>query len=96
MGTHAASLLWIDLNGAERFIAAVGLDDAAGSPKGSITFKIVGDGRTLWQSGVMRQGDAAKSVDLDLKGIKRLLLLVGDAGDGIEFDHGDWADLRGS
>jgi len=94
VGTHAVSTLWIELNGAEKFVASVGLDDAAGSPKGSITFKIIGDGKVLWQSGVMRQGDAAKSIDLDLKGTKKLLLMVGDAGDGIEFDHGDWADAR--
>ena len=39
-------------------------------PKGSITFKIVGDGKTLWQSDVMRQGDAAKTIDLDLRGVR--------------------------
>jgi alpha-galactosidase len=94
VGTHAVSVLWVEVNGAERFQASVGLDDAAGSPKGSITFKIVGDGKTLWQSDVMRQGDAAKTIDLDLRGVKNLILMVGDAGDGIDYDHGDWADAR--
>ena len=94
VGTHANSVLWIDLaGGSDRFLAAVGVDDAAGGPA-SITFKIVGDGKKLWESGVMRPGQAATPVDLDVKGIKTLLLLVGDAGDGIDFDHADWADAR--
>jgi alpha-galactosidase len=48
VGTHANSVLWINLaGGSDRFLAAVGVDDAAGGPA-SITFKIVGDGRKLW------------------------------------------------
>ncbi len=95
LGTHATSTLWIELGGgADRFLASVGLDDAAGSPVGSVTFAVIGDGKKLWQSGVMRQGDAAKEVDVDLKGVKTLLLMVGDAGDGIGFDHGDWCEAR--
>ena len=95
VGTHASSTLWIDLaGGSEKFLASVGVDDAAGSDKASLTFKIVGDGRKLWESGVMKSGQAAKPVDLDVKGVKTLLLMVGDAGDGIDFDHADWADAR--
>ena len=94
LGTHANSTLWIDLaGGSEKFLASVGVDDAAGGPA-SITFKVVGDGRTLWQSGLMKPGQAPKNVDLNVKGIQTLLLLVGDGGDGIAFDHADWAEAR--
>jgi alpha-galactosidase len=94
LGTHAKSTLWIDLaGGSDRFLAAVGLDDAAGGP-GSVIFRIFGDGSKLWESGVMKPGDPAKSVDLTLNGVKTLLLQVGDAGDGISYDHADWADAR--
>ena len=94
VGTHANSVVWIDLaGGSERFLASVGVDDAAGGP-GSVTFKIIGDGRKLWESGVMKPGQAAKPVDVDLKGVQCLLLTVGDAGDGVAFDHADWADAR--
>lgn len=93
IGTHAKSVWWIDLGGgSEQFHAFAGLDDAAGG--GSITFKIVGDGRTLWESGVMKSGDKARDVNVDLKGIKTLLLMVGDAGDGVAYDHADWADAQ--
>ncbi len=95
VGTHAASRLWVDLGGGtDQFLAAVGVDDAAGNPAASITFTIIADGKKLWQSGVMKPGQPAKPVDLDLKGVKTLLLLVGDAGDGIGYDHADWAEAR--
>jgi len=47
VGTHAKSIFWLDLGGeTERFVASVGVDDAAGGP-GSIVFKIYGDGKKL-------------------------------------------------
>jgi alpha-galactosidase len=95
MGTHASSSLRIKLNGnAEKFTAWVGVDDEKKASPGSVTFTVVGDGKTLWQSGVMRAGNAAKQVDVDVKGVKTLLLVVGDAGDGIDSDHADWADAN--
>ena len=95
MGTHASSSLWIDLGGgSERFTASVGVDDAVLDKAGSVVFKIVGDGKTLWQSGVMKPGQPAKAVDVDIKGIQKLILMAGDAGDGINYDHADWADAR--
>jgi len=95
VGTHASSTLWINLaGGSTRFQAAVGVDDATGDAKASVTFKVVGDGRTLWQSGVMKLGQPAKTVDIDVAGLQTLILLVGDAGDGIAFDHANWADAK--
>jgi len=94
VGSHANSTLWIDLSGgSERFLASVGVDDAAGGPA-SITFKIVGDGKKLWESGLMKPGQAPKQVDIDLKGVQKLVLLVGDGGDGIGYDHADWVEAR--
>lgn len=93
-GTHAVSTLRIALAGkGERFTGTVGVDDEVGQ-RGSVVFTIVGDGKTLWESGVLRGGDPAKEVSVDLHGINKLLLLVGDAGDDINYDHADWADGR--
>jgi alpha-galactosidase len=96
VGTHAHSTLWVHLEGGtDRFQASVGVDDAAGGgDRASVAFRIVGDGRTLWKSGLMRLGQPAKAIDLDLKGVKDLLLEVSDGGNGIDFDHADWADAR--
>lgn len=94
VGTHAESAFDIDLAGsAERFTAFVGVDGAAGgNGRASIEFFVYADGKEVFRSGVMRLGDEAKAVDVPLKGVKVLTLLVTDAGDGVSFDHANWAD----
>lgn len=95
LGTHADSVSTLSLDGAvERFSAMVGVDDDAGSSQASISFKIVGDGKTLWKTGVMRLGEPAKPVEVNLKGVKTLVLVVDSAGDGMAYDHGDWAEAK--
>ena len=95
-GTHARGLLAVALDGgAKRFTATVGIDDEVGGGKGSAEFQVIGNGRkTLWTSGVMRQGQPPKTLDVDVTGQKILLLRVTDGGDGYDFDHADWADAR--
>jgi alpha-galactosidase len=94
VGTHAKSILWLNLDGkAERFISYVGVDDAANGP-GSVVFKIYGDGKKLFDSGLMKPGNPAKEVNVPLSGIKTLLLLVEDGGDNNSFDHANWAEAR--
>jgi alpha-galactosidase len=94
-GTHADSTLYIELaGGADRFTAWCGVDDAANDPRGSVAFRIVGDGKVLWKSPVMKTGQKPVEADVNLKGIKTLLLKAGDAGDGIGWDHADWAEAK--
>src|SRR5262245_9176124 len=94
IGTHANSLMRISLGGtAQQFTAQVGLDDEA-EPVGSVAFTVAGDGKTLFESGPMRKGDAPKNVSVDLHGVRTLVLSVSDAGDGINYDHADWADAK--
>ena len=94
VGTHAVSTLWLELaGGTSRFQAAVGVDDNANGAA-SVVFRVVADGKTLFDSGMMKPGDKAKAVDVDLTGAKTLLLTVDDAGDGVNYDHADWADAR--
>ena len=95
-GTHAESALQIKLDGgAQKFSATVGVDDEVNkNPDSSIEFVVRGDGKALWRSGVMRAGEAAKHCDVDVTGVKRLVLEVGDADDGINYDHADWADAK--
>jgi alpha-galactosidase len=95
LGTHAESILYVDLNnGARSFSASVGVDGEESSPQASVEFFVVGDGKVLWQSGVMKAGEPAKNLTVDLTGVKMLLLKVGDAGDGVTFDHADWANTQ--
>jgi alpha-galactosidase len=84
----------IDLKrSARRFTAAVGVDDAMGK-NGSVEFRVLGDGQLLWTSGVVRGGEQAKPIDVDLTGVSILQLLASDGGDGNAQDHSDWADAQ--
>jgi alpha-galactosidase len=95
LGTHADSIARIALKGgAEKFTAYVGVDDATTSDQASIIFKVVGDGKTLFKTAVMKKGQPAQPVDLDVRGMKLLLLIADSAGDGVAYDHADWADAR--
>lgn len=95
LGTHANSLVRIQLHGGSAsFSAWAGVDDNAGSAQAAIRFKVVGDGKTLWKSDVMRLGRAAQKVEVDVKGIEMLLLIADAAGNGVDFDHADWAEAK--
>ncbi len=95
-GTHANSKLTVNLGGgAQSFAATVGLDDdVKGNADASVEFIVRGDGKTLWKSGVLKADSAPKDCSVDLTGVKSLVLEVTDAGDGIDYDHADWANAR--
>ncbi len=69
-------------------------DEVNGNVASSVEFIVSGDGKVLWKSGVMRAGDAARDCEVDLTGVKSLVLEVSDAGDGSNWDHADWADAK--
>jgi alpha-galactosidase len=95
-GTHANGELRVNLDGgAQKFSASVGVDDEVnGNVASSVEFIVRGDGKVLWKSGVMKAGDAARDCEVDLAGVKSLVLEVSDADDGASFDHADWADAK--
>ena len=95
-GTHAESTLIVNLDGgAQSFFASVGVDDEVNqSPNSSVEFSVIGDGKVLWSSGVMRAAEKAKYCEVKLSGIRSLTLKVGDADDGIDHDHADWVDAK--
>jgi hypothetical protein len=94
LGTHANSKIIYDLAGhGTRFEAWVGVDaEMSGYKEPSVIFQVLGDGKKLFDSGVMRVATPAKQVSVDVRGVKELALIVTDAGDGINCDHADWAD----
>jgi hypothetical protein len=93
-GTHSFSRLFVHLGGqATRFTASVGLDEGEGG-RGSAEFRISGDGKILWSSGVLRTSDATRPVSLDVSSVRYLTLEVTDGGDGLANDHADWANAR--
>ncbi len=94
IGTHPPGSLRVDLDGrGVRFKATLGVDDEVGK-QGSVEFRVVGDGKVLWSSGVLRGGGEVKPCDVEIGGVKRLDLIVDTTPDGYAFDHSDWADAR--
>ena len=90
IGTHADSVFAIDLGTPTlEFVSEVGVDDET-EKKGSVIFQVWGDGKLLAKSGVMHGGDKADTLTANLRGIKMVVLVVTDAGDGIDYDHADW------
>ena len=69
-----------------------GIDDVVGNvgPEGgTATFQLIGDGVTLWETGVVSRG-TAEAFDVDVTGVRELVLHVGDGGDGGYNDRADW------
>lgn len=94
IGTHANSIIPLKIDGkAVKISGCVGLDDESGG-RGSIIFSVKADGKEIWNSGTMKPQTPAKEFSLDIKGVKTLDLVVADAGDGYDYDHADWADLK--
>ena len=108
VGTRATSVLFVNLDGAaERFTASVGADDnpivlppaAAGQPAPApppptpIIFRVVGDGRVLHVSRPVARGDAPEPLDVDVRGIKTLVLHVKPV-DGTRPVAANWADAK--
>ena len=96
LGVHAPSKGQFELDGtATLFEATVGVDDEEHGG-GSVEFKVWGDGKLLWESGLMRGNRAprTKDVKVDLTGVEWLALEVTNGGDNIDCDHADWADAR--
>ncbi|GAA3249475.1 NPCBM/NEW2 domain-containing protein [Streptomyces labedae] len=78
-----------------RLRTTVGIDDAVrnvGPEGGTSTFEVIGDGRVLFDSGVVTR-DAVREADVDVTGVRVLDLVVGDGGDGGYNDRADWAGL---
>jgi hypothetical protein len=95
IGTHAVSRFTLNLfGGADRFTAAVGIDDEQTTENASVVFNILGDGKVLWTSGIVRASDPPRDAHVELKGINELALEVMDGGNGIGNDHADWADAK--
>jgi hypothetical protein len=91
IGVHARSQLTFALDGKyEKFAAVIGLDDVAGR-KGDCIFVVTGDGRELFRQR-MKGRDKPQPVRVDVRNVRRLVLLV-EPGENLDIaDHADWAD----
>lgn len=75
-----------------RFTARLGITDDSKDGAGSVRFFIYGDEFLLFESGIVRAGEEARSCDLPIQGIDTLTLIVDDAGDGSKGDYALWGE----
>ena len=92
LGVHANSEQIFNLGGKySRFFSDVGLDDEVGSD-GSVVFQVWANDQLLFDSGTMTGNTRTERLRLYVAGRQQLKLVVNDSGDGINGDHGDWAN----
>ena len=78
LGTVAASIFEIDLWGnVSRFQAVCGVGSEA-KGKGEVEFELFADSKQIWSSGKMNVSSGNKIVDLDLKGVQRIVFYVAE------------------
>ncbi|MBC7187862.1 MAG: NPCBM/NEW2 domain-containing protein [Calditrichaeota bacterium] len=94
IGTHAESDVVFRLGGSFSTLHGwVGVDDEVPKGRGSVVFAVFGDDRLLWRSSLMRGGQPPARMEVSVRGVHTLRLHVADGGDGIDYDHADWAEL---
>jgi alpha-galactosidase len=94
LGTHAFGEVEYYLGGrCSRVTASVGVDDEAGD-RGSVVFQVFADSALVADSGTMTGAAATKALTATVSGATTLRLVVTNAGDGIDYDHADWADAK--
>jgi len=97
IGTHAVSQIVYNLAGKySSFLSDVGVDDEEiGRGTGSVDFQVIGDGRVLFDSGVVTNSSPVVHINISVAGIQQLTLIAtnGVAG-SIDYDHADWAGAR--
>ncbi len=103
LGVHAASqVIYTIPQGARSFVAVVGIDDEVkDDPRASVMFQILGDVKEMGEKPIVIAQSPrldnqhlrtwAFQVELDPR-FREIQLIVTDAGDGINCDHGDWAN----
>lgn len=76
------------------FRADIGVDRNMDGTAASVRFRVESVGQRLFETEVMRAGDATRSIEAPLGGATVFTLIVDDGGDGRCCDQADWADAR--
>lgn len=92
LGHHANGVITLLADGQyESFDAEVGIQPCL---SGSVVFRVTVDGQQRFDSGVLRNSDAPKSVHVSVAGAQEVRLEAKDAGDGLTCDMANWAEAR--
>jgi hypothetical protein len=91
IGTHAPSEIVYALDGNyARFFARVGGAEYGGT----VVFQVFGDGELLAETGVMHGMKESETIEVPVERVRRLRLVVTDAGDNYYCDMANWASAR--
>lgn len=94
LGVHALSKLSYNLRkGYSKLVATLGIDDSAGD-LASVEFKVYGDGKLLYESGVVRRSSPAIELNLDVLNVNELVLEVTAADNADIQDRANWANIK--
>lgn len=95
IGMHAPTRMEFEVpEGAVQLQAIVGLADTIGDcPKAAVTFEVRNErDELLYGSGLVDPATPPKPIRVDLRGARTIALVLTDAGNGIDCDHGNWAE----
>lgn len=81
-------ILWKRNGDEKQFAGLVGKNGK--KERGSVCFVVKGDGKELFNSGVVRGGESPVHVDVDLKGVSLLEMYALPTDDGASGDHALW------
>jgi hypothetical protein len=107
LGTHANSNIVYDLNGQYSvFLADIGVDDEESGNPAKVFLEVLGDGKLLYNSGVILTSSATEHVDVNVTGVQQLTLVIDSLGGNFDdvargpvntntdHDSVDWAAAR--
>lgn len=80
-------------DGYQTFSAFVGIDDEQ-SNEGGVEFAVVGDGKELWHSGVVKKANGVVPVKVRIAGVTRMQLVVKNGANVSGRIHADWVDAK--
>jgi hypothetical protein len=99
LGLHSTSRVAYEVReGDRRFQAEAALDEHAGL-RGSVTFRVLledtqGQWQRAYESPVVRGATDPLPISVDVRGVRRLALIVDFADGGDVLDHANWLNAR--
>ena len=80
--------------GFKRFKSYVGMDREVIGYRTKAQFRVLLDGKEVFNSGEMASSAKAKEVDINVEGAKKLTLIIDQCDGNNNFDHGTWGNAR--
>ena len=92
LSTHANSEIFVYIDGLyATFEADAG---CPGTDGGSVVFQVFGDGKKLYDSGLVKGGEPLRQIRVSVVGVQLLTLVVTDGGDLWRNDFANWGDAH--